>query len=65
VQRDEVRAPQTDFAAGRQPEELLRRILHEVVALDEQLPRERHFPRARGAVLGVVDDVDLFALAFG
>src|SRR3712207_8529278 len=37
---DEVAVAQTHLAARRQPEELLRRVLHEVVAVDVQLARE-------------------------
>ena len=40
--REEVGAAQTDLAARRQTEELLRRILSEVVAFNVQLARERH-----------------------
>ncbi len=60
---DEVRAPQPHFVAGRQPEELLRRVLHEVVALDVELAAERHLARARRRILRIVDDVDLFRSA--
>ena len=63
--RDEVGGPQPHLAARRQAEELLRRILHEVVALDVELARERHLPRAGRGILRVVDDVDLFDLPFG
>ena len=44
---DEVGAAQPHLAPGREPEELLRRVLHEVVALDVEHARERHRPRAR------------------
>ena len=48
--RDEVRVPQPHLASRRQAEELRRRLLHEVVALDPQLARER--PPARVPAVG-------------
>ena len=44
---DEIRVAQPDFVTRRQSEELLRRIFHEIVALDIELPSERHATRAR------------------
>src|SRR4051812_50029902 len=38
--------------------ELLRRGLHEVLALDEGLPPELHAPRARGRIVGVIDSLE-------
>src|SRR4029077_18985911 len=62
--RDEVRATQADFLPRRQAEELLRRVLHEILALDVQLARERHLARAGGGGFRVVDDVDVLDLTF-
>ena len=62
---DEVGRAQADLAAGREPEELLRRVLHEVFALDEELPRKRDLPRTGRRILGVVDRVELLDLALG
>ena len=53
----QVGVAEAHFPARGQAEELLRRLLHEVVALDVDLPRERHLARARGGILRVVDDV--------
>ena len=61
---DEVRATQAHFPSRREPEELLRRHLAEIVLLDVQDSREGHLAGAGGGVLGIVDDVDLFDLAF-
>jgi hypothetical protein len=55
----EVGTPQPHLAAGRQPEELRRRVLGEVVALDPKLPREGHATCAGARVLGVVGDLDV------
>ena len=54
---DEIGVPQPDLAPRRQAEELLRRVLHEVVPLDVDLARKRHGSRAGGGVLGIVDGV--------
>ena len=62
---DEVGAAQPDFLARRQAEELLRRILLEVVLLDVEHAGERHLACARRRILGVVDHVDLFGVALG
>ena len=60
VALQDVGVSQPHLAAGREPEELLHRHLHEVVLLDVQLAGERHLPRASRRVLGVVRRRDLF-----
>ena len=65
VAGDEVRRAQPDLAAGRQAEELLGRVLHEVVALDPELAGERHLARPGRLVLRVVGDLHLLDLALG
>src|SRR5205823_7454196 len=62
--RDEVRTPKAYFAAEGKPEELFRRVFHEIVLLDVQHSRKRHPSRASRRILRVVDQVDLFDLAF-
>ena len=47
--RDEVAVAKPNLPPGREAEELLRRILHEIVALDVELARERDLPRARSS----------------
>ena len=61
--RDEVGVAQPHLLARRQSEELLGRVLHEVVALDPQLAREADLARARACVLRVVDGFQLLRLA--
>jgi hypothetical protein len=61
----EVAIAQAHLPAGCQAEELLRRILHEVVALDPQLSGERHLAHAGALVLRVVDRVHVLGLASG
>ena len=56
---DEVGAPQPHLAPGRQPEELRRRLDHEVVALDNSSPLNGDGARAVGRVLGVVGDLEV------
>ena len=58
----EVRAAQPHLAPRRQPEELLRRILAEIVALDVEHARERHGARAGRRILLIVDDVERLGL---
>src|SRR5262245_17797642 len=62
---NEICAAEAHLAAGSQPIELLRRVLHEIVALDEQLSREWHLARTGRWVLRIVDDVELLRAAFG
>ena len=62
---DEIGVAQPHLGAGREPEELLRRVLHEVVALDEDLAPERHAPRARRRIVRMVDRLELLARALG
>ena len=50
---------------GGETEELLGRVLHEVVALDPQLLAEGHGVLAGGGVLGVVGHVESLLLALG
>ena len=44
---DEIGVAQPHLVARRQAEELLRRVLHEIVALDIELAAERNLSRAR------------------
>src|ERR1019366_6513327 len=55
---------EADILPGGEPVELRRRDLAEIVAVDEQLPGERHFPRALRGIFGVVDGVQLLDLSF-
>ena len=57
---EEAGVAEAHFAVRREAEELLGRILHEVVALDEKLAREGNLARAGVRVLGVVDGVEPF-----
>ena len=59
---DEIRVAQAHLAPGREAEEPARRILHEVVALDEEFAGERHAAHAGGGVLGIVDRLELLRL---
>ncbi len=59
----DVAPAQADFAAGGEAEELLRRILEEVVALDPELAPEEDRTGPRRRVLGVVDRLELLELA--
>src|SRR5690606_4666647 len=61
---DEIGEPQAYLAARCQPEELLRWVLHEIVALDIEFARERHLPRAGIWIGGMIDRIELFGLAF-
>ena len=56
---DEVRIAQAHLAPGSEPEELLRRVLEEVVALDPELPREGNAARAGARVLRIVHGLEL------
>ena len=58
-----VGVAQADLAARRQAEELLRRVLHEVAALDKELAAERDLAGAGALVLGIVDRLEQFRLA--
>ncbi len=60
----DVGIPQAHLAARRQPEELLRRRLHEVVVLDVEHARERDAAGPGGRVLRVVDRVDVLDAPF-
>ncbi len=51
----QIRVAQTHLAAGAQTEIFLRRVLHEVVAVDVDDLREGYLTRAGSLVLGVVD----------
>src|SRR5262245_55410332 len=62
---DEVGIAQPHLGAGREPEELLRRVLHEVVALDIELAPEPDAARAGRRIVGMVDSLELLALALG
>ena len=62
---DEVAVAQPHLAAGREAEELLRRVLHEVVALDIEFAAEGDRARAGGRVFGVVDRLQRFRAALG
>jgi hypothetical protein len=59
---DQIGIAQAHLAAGRKAEELLGRILHEVVALDPELAGERHRPSAGGRIFRVVDRLEAFGL---
>ena len=43
---DEVGIPEADLPSGSQAEEVRRRVLHEIVGLDVELPGKRHHPGA-------------------
>src|SRR5205085_11904957 len=58
---DEIRIAQAHFDTGRKPEELLWRILHEIVLLDENLAAKAHAPRARAGIVRVIDGFELLA----
>ena len=45
--RDEIGTTQPHFSTLREPEEFFRRILEEIVTLDQELARKRHATRAR------------------
>ena len=61
---DEVGVAETHFVARRQAEELLRRVFHEVVALDPNLAAEGNRARTGRRVLRIVDRVERLALIF-
>src|SRR5438128_8913193 len=52
---DEIRIAQANFPGRRQAEEVLRRVFAKVILLDVEDARERHCPRARRRIFGVVD----------
>src|SRR5438552_17215157 len=62
---DEVCPAKSHLTAWRQAEEVLGRILAEIILLDIEDSRERHFPRAGGRVLRVVDCFQFFGLSLG
>ncbi len=51
---DDVSTFETHFLVGRETEELLGRILHEVVALNPKFTTERHLVSTLGGILRVV-----------
>src|SRR5207248_2164894 len=53
------------LAPWSQAEELLGRILAEVILLDVKHPRKRHLPSARARILRVIDGLQLLAVALG
>ena len=59
---DEVRVAQTHFAARRETEELLGRLLHEIVAFDVDHLREGNLTRSGRFVLRIVDRREEFRL---
>ena len=61
---DEIGVAQAHFGARRQPEEFLRRILHEIFLLDIDLAAEADLARAGGRIVGMIDRFELFALPF-
>src|SRR5208283_1506055 len=61
---NEVTAAQSDLAAWRQPEELLWRILAEIILFNVEDARELHLSRPRAGILGIVHRFQLFALTF-
>src|SRR5579872_3163071 len=63
--RDEVGVAQSNFAAGREPEILLRRIFAEIVLFDVEHARERNLACPHGRVFGIVDGFHYFNLVFG
>src|SRR5262247_4575715 len=62
---DEIRIAQPHLGAGRKPEELLRRVLHEIVALDIELTGETDAARAGRRIVGMVDRLELLTLSLG
>ena len=60
---DEIGVAKPHLPAGRQPEELPGRILHEISALDEDFPAEGHGAGAGLRVFRVVDRLQDFPLA--
>src|SRR5271155_4860663 len=62
---NEIGVAQTHLGAGRQPEEFLRRVLHEIVALDEKLAAEFYAAGSRNRIVGMIGGFELLAFAFG
>ena len=59
---NEVAVSESHLPARGEPEELLRRLLHEILPLDEQVPGEGDLPGARIGifrVIGTVEHLDL------
>src|ERR1700733_5591329 len=61
---DEISIAQPHFVTWRQPKKLLRRVLHEIIALDIELPAKRHTPRAGARIIGMVDRFEFLNLSF-
>ena len=62
--RDEIGITKAHFATRCQAEEFLRRILHEVVALDPQFPTKRDLASSRRRILGVVHTLQMLNVTF-
>ena len=62
---DEVSIAQPHFVARREAKEFLGWVLHEIVALDEELAAERDPPHTRRGIVGMIDRLQLLELAFG
>src|SRR5204863_10202472 len=60
---DEIGVAQPHLLARRKTKEFLWRVLHEIFALDKKLAPEPDAPAPGGSVLGIVDGVELLALA--
>src|SRR6266511_525567 len=54
---------QPNLASGREPIELLRRVLHGIVALDIELAAETQAACPRARIVGMVDRLDLLETA--
>ena len=62
---DEIGVAQPHLAARRQAIEVLRRVLHKIVALDVELPAERDLPRASRRIVRMVDRVKPLGAVLG
>jgi hypothetical protein len=51
---DEVSSAQSHFLSRKQPEELFRRILAEIILLDVEAARERHLPGPGIRILRII-----------
>src|SRR5512145_739840 len=60
-----VRIPQAHLTARGEAEELPRRVLAKIVALNVEHARERYLACAHTGVLGIIHGLHVFHLAFG
>src|SRR6516165_9371291 len=62
---DEIRVTQPDLASRRQAIEFLRRVLHEIFTLNENLAAKLDVASTYGRIIRVIGRFHLFNLAFG